>query len=185
MREIVDSNNIIVHGFPRSGNHFLNYACLGLYKDFKFSIYHDYKLFDELDGLLIVPVRNPLDCIASFANLKTILSNEELNINMCVNQYIEYFTKALWLNNILFIQFDLFINDTDYIANAIASKWGIKPDKELTVNLVKERMATDKKEMHLPQDNKKLLDEIKKLVSEHPKYDEALHLYEKIKGMCK
>lgn len=185
MGEAVDSSNLIIHGFPRSGNHFLNYVCLELYKDFKFSIYHDYRLFNELDGLLIVPVRNSLDCIASLANLKTILSNDELNIDMCINQYIDYFTKALELNNILLIEFDLFINDIKYVSDSIENKWGIKPDKDSTLELVKQHMADDKKEMHLPQDNKKLLDEIKKLVAQHPRYDEAVQLYGQIKGMCK
>ncbi len=109
-------------GYPRSGNHFLNYALrLMYYPDFQTKIVsHDYnKLTTEF---VFVPFRNPADSIPSFDKLKEKLNIDRININieklldrdieLDIEQYIKFYSYVVeYQYHTVLLDFDIFTQD--------------------------------------------------------------------------
>ena len=72
---------ITLTGFPRSGNTFLRYSLCNMYPEYYFNRpIHTVKFLEEYPhkDKIIMPIRNPEDCISSWVEFKSELINNKV-----------------------------------------------------------------------------------------------------------
>lgn len=178
---------IYIIGYPRSGNTFLGHASKLIdEKKITYCQIHAPFLIKDLcdSSSVIVPVRNPLDSIASwslFPIAEGAQSNKNafnLKIENSVKLYIKFFYSLLEnKNNIKIALFDKFTVDEEYL-NLIftedKSKWTTAED-------IKKSMLKKELEKNLPRPNlKEQSDYSKEIIFNHPKYKKCLYLYNNV-----
>jgi hypothetical protein len=183
------SSDFIVVGYPRSGNTFLNFAFERMYKlNEPPPNYHTVKAIEHFDKVF-VPVRNPLDCIGSWAHYQKYyfkdywnfkikeITNESINDD--INYYLRFYNAAININNkITFLDFDSFTTDLNYLEN----KTGIKKIRDVDVKAIKLQMSKHDKKINIPTNNQEILKQIKTQVEQHPQIQECYNLYNKLRG---
>lgn len=165
-------------GYPRSGNTFLNQALnLIYYPDQVANLNNHSVSVITKKNKIIVPIRNPEDCIASWHNYSgqgTFLADIKfyLRLHNAVKNN---------LDKIVLINFDYFTKDLEYIKNKIKKNFDIDSVANPTINDIKNAMLETKREKHLPRNNKDLLDATKEELIKMPELQECIKLYEELK----
>jgi hypothetical protein len=185
----IDSHHdFIVVGYPRSGNTFLNFAFERMYKlrqpNFN---YHTVAAIEHFEKVF-VPLRNPLDCIGSWAHYQKYYFKDfwdfklqeitDESINDDISYYLRFYNAAIKMNSkITFLDFDYFTVDLGYIEN----KTGIEKIRQIDLEAVKLQMAKHDKKNNIPTNNQEILKQIKDQVSMNPRIKECYDLYNKAK----
>ena len=181
-------------GFPRSGNTFLRYALKEMYPDHYFNRpIHTVKFIEEHydKDMAIMPIRNPKDCISSWIEFKGNLVNKEFgpnslfydinNVDKAIKYYIRYFENVLkYKNDILFLNFDIFKNDLEYVSNKIYEAYNIKNLKTTTVDNIKKILIDGGGDTQIPRQDTRVLDSIKVNVESHLLLNTANHIYNEL-----
>lgn len=168
-------------GFPRSGNNFLAYAFAALAKQDIPALCHSVAAMQQHDKVY-VPVRHPLDCIASWSVFCRKYQSNAFTLIDDINFYKRFMTAVIDLGDkAVPLYFDEFTKDIAYIANV----FGIAEDATVTVESVTADMVEDSRELFLPQGNADGIDEIKAQLSEMPEFAECVILYEQMLTLAK
>lgn len=184
------NNKISLVGFPRSGNTFMRYALQKFFPEYEIlSHTHTVKFLEEnIDKMpTICVIRNPLDSLASWLIFRSNTSESYLSIDDDFNFYIRYY-KSLIKNKekILFLDFEIFKNDCNYIKNKINKHMNIKTDISFTASDIKKTMLLESHNIdNLPRNNKEELEEIKNVLFNENKYKEALILFNEAYSLTK
>lgn len=169
---------LISSGYPRSGNTYLNYCLHLLYfpNEVVNNNIHTVTGIEKLDKV-IVPFRNPLDCISSWYTYPW-----ESSIQEDIQYYIRFHKAVLDnLHKIVLIDFDFFTQDIDYIKDKVFKNFGIDTTNFVTDIQVKETMLANSKELNLPRNNKLELDVVKAELQQIPEFTECIDLYARLK----
>jgi hypothetical protein len=170
-----------VCGFPRSGNVFLSYLLREVYyPQLSTSMpYHFEDTFDKFNRL-IVPVRNPLEAIASFNNF--LLPH---SIQDDINLYININTKALNSVNTIFVNFDQFTSDVAYVKNIIKNNFNIEPMADPTIESIKQSIIDGNHEIHLPNPERyEAIESTKLVLSNMPEFQDCVNIYNTLISRC-
>jgi hypothetical protein len=178
---------IYTAGFPRSGNHFLNYAInLLYYPEFPNQpVQHSIWVFR--DSMLararcFAPFRHPLDCISSWDTHKISISMER-DLDKDIEEYINFNTYVLQnFSRVTSLDFDKFTVDIEYIKERILTRSDIEPVASTTVEEVTAKMVAENRNAHLPRVYEDELEEAKAYILSHPRYQECLDIYEELKA---
>lgn len=177
-------------GFPRSGNTFLNFVLKSLYFPTESinGTRHEANMFDRYAKLL-VPLRNPLDCIASwnkyipqFVVYSMVI---ERNLKEDIKFYLRFHNKVLSAGDgAVIMDFDKFTTDIDYTKNRVLENFGYTTDVSLTIDSAKEAMPKENEDFadNLPRNDKAELDAIKQQLMNTPGFDQCVELYNQLKG---
>lgn len=183
-------------GFPRSGNTFLRHSLNEMYPEYYFTRpVHTVKFLEENKekNILIMPIRKPEDCIASWIELKDNLlyeasgSNLYYNINLvdpAIKYYIRYFSYVLDTKNILMLNFDKFTINLEYVAKAIFDRYGIFCSNLTTAEYIKDKMFKEGAVTQIPRENKDKLLYIKDMVYNSKEIKKAKDIFYKLEDMC-
>lgn len=180
--------SLIITGFFRTGNTFLE-SCIGrMYKNTKNISDHDHSvkyLSKQLnkENNIIIPVRNPVDTISSFYEFKKFLNKTN---NGTVEMDIKFYTRYMnYVNdnyeNLLCLDFDIFTKNTEYISKSIYKKFKISKTDD--INLEEINMYMEKnKEMFFYKRNKFIAnDNIKKYILNTEEIKDAQSIYNILK----
>ena len=173
-------DSLVITGFPRSGNNYLNYSFKSLYYpyDEPNQYFHLISIIDKLDHLF-VPFRNPKDSISSwnYFQLKT-------DIDADIRFYIRFHTEVLNnLKKITLMDFDRFTTSLEYTKQKVENSIGLETSETPTIDSIKLSMLKDGKSKNLPSNNKEELDEIGLSLSSRPDFKECLTLYTRLKAI--
>lgn len=174
---------LLTTGFPRSGNTYLNYALQSLYYPDETPGYisHTVKAIN-VNNHIIVPFRNPKDCIASWHSFPSKGSLED-----DIKFYLRFHKAVLdSCNKVTLMDFDYFTSNLEYIKQTVKKSIGIDPVAPSTIEQIKNNMTKDKRgvgENHywLPSNNKEILDSVKLKLESMELFKECLDIYNKIK----
>jgi hypothetical protein len=179
------NNKISLVGFPRSGNTFMRYALQNLFPSYEI-LSHTHTVKSLEDNINILPticvIRNPLDSIASWFIFRSNTTESYLKLEDDLNFYIRYY-NALLKNKekILFLDFEIFKNDTEYVKNKINNYLNIQTDLNFTSLEIKQIMLLEEHNLeNLPRDNIDVLNLIKDVCLSQERYKEADILFNKI-----
>jgi hypothetical protein len=182
-----ESHRYIVCGYPRSGNTYLNHYVSMAYGDgeFKGNWHTEDKVINSTDKVL-VSVRNPLDCIASWANYQLSLFNFDLtevtedSVENDINYYLRFMQAVLDnKDKVVLLDFDRFTTDLSY-ADSLISEIGLTKLNSVSDADVKAAMVENQRQKNLPEDND--LNAIKTMVQNNSKYADCVALYNAVKG---
>lgn len=177
-------------GFPRSGNTFLNFVLKTLYFPTEEinNTRHEANMFDR-HSKLIVPIRNPIDCIASWNNYIPLFGIEgmliERNLEQDIKFFLRFYNKVLSVGkNAVVMDFDRFTTSVDYIKDTVKENFGYETDVSLSIEDAKSKMATENENFidNLPRNNQEELNSIKEKLQDIPGFDKCLELYAQLKG---
>lgn len=171
---------IKISGYPRSGTTYLNSALHLLYDntdDLNITRVHT-ALSIENNKKIFIPYRNPLDAIASWH-----LFPSEGDLSSDIKFYIRIHSAVLKnIDNVILMDFDYFTKDIEYIKNKVFQHFNIDTNSKITDVEIKEIMLANGRDINLPRDNAGKLEEIKKDLSNYPKFDECVMLYNQVKN---
>jgi len=168
-------NKLITSGYPRSGNMFLNYALSEMYfpnEEPQNPEHFVYVL--EQNNNVIIPLRNPEDCIYSWHNFKIQKENSLTPDFIFYKRFHLYVLENI--NRHMVLDFNLFTKDLSYISNRL----NLKPINYSTVDLVKDRMLKDNNHWNLPRNDYNFNRATKEEVLANPMMDECKALYNEI-----
>lgn len=171
---------LITSGFPRSGNTFLNFALWQLYypKEKINNFFHTTKVVKN-NNKIIMPIRNPLDCISSWHNF---LEKKE-NLSASCKYYLRFHKEAIEkTNNIVFLDFNYMIFDIEYIKNVISNNYNIETKSNITVSTIKELMFEKKRSWNLPKNNQDFVNKTKDELKSLEHFNLCIKLYYEIKS---
>jgi hypothetical protein len=177
----------IVCSYPRSGNTYLNHYVSMAYGDgeFKGNWHTEDKVINSTDKVL-VSVRTPLDCIASWANYQLSLFNFDLtevtedSVEDDINYYLRFMQAVLDnKDNVVIFDFDEFTTDLSYVDNLI-SEIGLTKVASVSDEDVRASMVENQRQRNLPEDND--LSAIKTMIQNNSKYADCVALYNAVKG---
>jgi hypothetical protein len=188
--EYSEDNKYIACSYPRSGNTYLNYYLALAYGinngQFKENWHTVNKITSSIDKIM-VPLRNPLDCISSWANHQTGiygLGIEKVTpetINDDINYYLRFMNSVLHnIDKVVIFNYDKMILSLSYIDDLVFSNFGFLKINNVSDNDIKMAMENGGNEKNLPQNNQQIMGEIKEMVQKSPKYKKCLSLHEQI-----
>jgi hypothetical protein len=181
------SHSNIVCGYPRSGNTYLNHYVSLAYGDgeFRGNWHTEDKVKNSTDKVM-VSIRNPLDCIASWANYQLSLFNFDLtevtedSVEDDINYYLRFMQAVLDnKDNCVIFDFNEFTTDLSYADNLI-SEIGLTKLISVSDADVKAAMNENQRQRNLPEDTD--LSAIKTMVQNNSKYADCVALYNAVKG---
>ena len=181
------SNQNIVCGYPRSGNTYLNHYVSMAYGDgeFRGNWHTEDKVKNSTDKVM-VSIRNPLDCIASWANYQLSLFNFDLtevtedSVEDDINYYLRFMQAVLDnKDNCVIFDFDEFTTDLSY-ADSLISEIGLTKLNSVSDADVRAAMNENQRQRNLPEDTD--LSAIKTMVQNNSKYADCVALYNAVKG---
>ncbi len=169
-------------GFPRSGNTFLNYSLKLLYypeEDVNYCYHTTISLNKFLN--VIVPLRNPLDSIASW-HLLPYLSHGDINDHL---RFYLRLSNAFLKNKekCLFMDFDIFTKDVEYIKNKTNTFFNYNCDKMLSIEDIKDFINKNGFVDSLPRNNKDDLDKVKIDILDNKLYNNCENIYQELKKL--
>jgi len=181
------SHNNIVCGYPRSGNTYLNHYVSMAYGDGEFKgNWHTEDKVRNSTGKVMVSIRNPLDCIASWANYQLSLFNFDLtevtedSVEDDINYYLRFMQAVLDnKDNCVIFDFDEFTTDLSY-ADSLISEVGLTKIVSVSDAGVKAAMNENQRQRNLPEDTD--LSAIKTMVQNNSKYADCVAIYNAVKG---
>jgi uncharacterized protein YqfB (UPF0267 family) len=170
---------LVTCGFPRSGNTYLNYALNLLFYPQEQVNWNRHTVASlEEANKIIVPFRNPIDSISSWH--KSFSGGQ---INEDIAFYVRFYSAVLEnANKIVFMDFDYFTKDIDYIKDKVLKNFGVNTNRYITDVEVKEAMLSNGKDMNLPRSNQENLALIKEQLQNIVGFDRCLGLYAQLKG---
>lgn len=181
---------IHICGFPRSGNMFLYSSLASIYGSNAIDRPNHavLKLKEVVDNNsnVVVPFRKPEDCIASWALYKEVIYpdyayNLTYSINDHISFYLRYMTECLLVKDkVVFLDFEKFTENINYVKTLILEKFSISTDSDLTILDIKEKMILDGLSIHLPTDTAPQLQGYKTQVLENERYQELLEIHSQI-----
>jgi hypothetical protein len=180
------SNSNIVCGYPRSGNTYLNHYVSMAYGDgeFKGNWHTEDKVRNSTDKVM-VSIRNPLDCIASWANYQLSLFNFDLtevtedSVEDDINYYLRFMQAVLdKKDNCVIFDFDQFTTDLSY-ADSLISEIGLTKLASVSDADVRAAMNENQRQRNLPEDND--LSAIKTMIQNNSKYADCVAIYNAVK----
>ena len=170
---------LITSGFPRSGSTYLNQALHLLYYPNEEPNWNRHTVVAiENSNKIIVPFRNPLDCIASWHNYPSqgILESD-------IKFYIRFHTAILNnISKVVLMDFDFFTKDLDYIKDKVFKNFSIDTNRYVGDEQVKQAMLREGKEINLPRNNQEELTKIKKTLLSLDSFDKCVELFNQLKG---
>jgi hypothetical protein len=184
-----NQTNLVIAGFFRTGNTFLETCIESMYKDVKCISLHEHSVIYlskqvEQKNNIIVPIRNPIDTVASFYEFKKFLNRKDagVDIDLDIKFYTRYMNYVYEnFDNILCLDFDIFTKNLDYISNLISKKFKIEKTNNADLDLINEYMERNKK-MFFNKRNEYLPDlKIKEDALNLNEAQEAIEIYSKIK----
>jgi hypothetical protein len=171
---------LITSGFPRSGNTYLNQALQLMY--YPSDLVNDNRhtvVAIEKSKKIMVPFRNPIDCIASWHKYP---SSGELELD--IKYYIRLYSFVLNnLNKVVLMDFDLFTNDLEYIKTKVFENFGLTTAQNVTDSQIKEAMLTNGRERNLPQNNKEEINTTKAALQTIPEFSQCSDIYQQLKSI--
>lgn len=170
---------LITSGFPRSGNTYINYALNLLYYPKEEVNWNRHTVLAiEQTNKIIVPFRNPIDAIASWHKYPS-----DGHLDSDISFYIRFYSAVLNnLEKVIFMDFNYFIKDLNYIKNKVFTNFGIGAVAETTDAKIKEAMLVNGKEINLPRNNQEKLEAAKIALVEIPEFQNCLDLYAQLKN---
>ena len=171
-----------VIGFPRSGNTFLNFALQDIYyPDELVNDVHHIAIDISLYNKLVVPLRNPIDAIASWHLFAPRMKSDHFPTN--INYYTEFHFYVLNnIDKVKILDFNIFTNNLKYIEDNVFDFFNIEIKKNTSIDKVKNNMINSNKEKNLPNQNKKELEAIKYELKQNNKIQECFEIYNKLKN---
>ena len=182
------SHSNIVCGYPRSGNTYLNHYVSMAYGDeeFRGNWHTEDKVKNSTDKVM-VSIRNPLDCVSSWANYQLTLFNFDLtevtaeSIEDDINYYLRFMQAVLDnKDNVVLFDFAEFTTDLSYVDSIIAAETSLNKLRTVSDAEVKAAMTENQRQRNLPEDND--LSGIKTMVQNNPKYADCVAIYNAVKG---
>jgi hypothetical protein len=181
--------DFILSGYPRSGNTFLKNALEELYPEYntKSSI-HSVSYLKNMakNNKVLVPFRNPEDCIPSWTYYRTYdlvefnIKKENTYIDD-INFFIRFYKESLQnAKNLIFLDFDKFSTDLNYLTNIINNSFNIEHE-HISLECIKTKMSDNNLKKYLPRSNTIILDEIKKSVYKEKEFILAKKIYQNLK----
>jgi hypothetical protein len=153
--------------------------------EFKGNWHTEDKVINSTDKVL-VSVRTPLDCIASWANYQLSLFNFDLtevtedSVEDDINYYLRFMQAVLDnKDNVVIFDFDEFTTDLSYVDNLI-SEIGLTKVASVSDEDVRASMVENQRQRNLPEDND--LSAIKTMIQNNSKYADCVALYNAVKG---
>ena len=176
----------MISGFPRSGNTYLSFAIKNMYLDYNVYSHNHTTSFLEnsKNNFNIVPIRNPIDSIASYIMFLPESGSTKIESPIdCINYYIRFY-KYIEKNieKLCILDFDIFTKDMLYVTDSISKKFNIKNNTFYSNDEIMEKLKiieVDKK--FLPReytDQRKYYNE---LFSSLLTNSECLDIYNRIK----
>lgn len=171
-------HGMVISGYPRSGNTYLSYALqLLYYPDKDWNLPRHTVVSIENNNKVIVPFRNPLDCISSWHSFFS-----DLPIKSHIDFYIRFNSAVIEnLNKVVLMDFDLFTKNLGYVVDRVFTNFGVSPASTTTDFEIKSIMIEKEKEVNLPRKNQEELNIIKGRLLEEPLFEQCLALHNKLK----
>jgi len=139
-------NNIIyVTGYGRSGNTFLQLALEKMYNQVIVSDHNHNSLYfvNRLGSQIVMPIRNPLDSVASFYTFQTY-NKINTTLDKCLNHYIEYFTQVnKHKDKLCLLDFEEMTKNLEYVKNKIKNKYSLESNKNIDLKQIETDMASN------------------------------------------
>jgi hypothetical protein len=183
------SYTYIVCGYPRSGNTYLNHYLSLTYGTGGRKFVGNWHTVDKLENnptKVLVSIRNPLDCISSWANYQLTLFNLDLtevteaSVEDDMNYYLRFMQAVLDnRENVVLFDFAEFTTDLSYVDAIIAAETPLTKRQNASDEDVKNAMNENQRQKNLPEDND--LSAIKTMVQNNPKYADCVALYNAVK----
>lgn len=175
-----NKDKLKVLGFPRSGNTFLNYSLHKMYyPDEEVNLVdHNFLKLYHID-LCIVPIRNPIDSIASSNGFRKNFPN--YTPMEYINNYLRFHRFLLnRKDRIRVFEFNNFTKDLQYIKNGVFDIFGITTNIETSIEDIKNSMISEEKIDYLPRNNKLELETLKDEIRSIEKINDCMDAYEKL-----
>lgn len=171
---------LVTCGFPRSGNTFLNEVLhLTYFPELSVNLRDHSVKFLLNQKKVIVPLRNPADAMTSWHLFK---SPNDSKLDLHIKYYLRFHNAVLQSkSNVVILDFDYFIKDTDYIKNKIFNNFNLKAKQNVTCEQVKKVMLEKGYSKNLPQDNQIETKIVKDKLSNLSGFDQCLELYAQLK----
>jgi len=168
---------LVTSSFPRSGNTFLNYALRNIYYPNQNPNinYHTVVALSKFNKV-IIPLRNPLDCISSWNYYPSghTLEND-------IKFYLRFFNAVFEADNVIIADFDKFTINLEYIKQLVISNFGSILSHETSIDKIKTSMKSDNKLLNLPDDNRaETINKIKEKLVDMPAFSNCLKLYNEL-----
>jgi len=166
--------------FPRSGGTYLNTTLQLLYYPNTFFVKNQHTVSAiEKAEKIIVPIRNPLDCISSW-----YVFSQSVSLEMDIKFYSRFHSAVLSnISKVILMDFGQFTKDIDYIKDKVFKNFGIDTNRNITDEQVRQAMLTNGKDINLPRNNKEELDAVKDVLPNEPGFDRCVELYNQMKGI--
>jgi hypothetical protein len=186
--------NIIVAGYPRTGTTFLSFMLQEYYgSDVHSGKLQTHSIVDiefNLDKAIFVTLRNPLDCISSWANFRKLIfhpyiESVQLTLADDINYYLRFYNYIDSLNNkICIVDFDKFTNSPNYIMDKVKQTLNINPIQQIDYEQLKEKMLKLGGQNNLPTYSKDKINSIKFDLIKEDDYNKTIELYNKLLYKC-
>jgi hypothetical protein len=140
----------------------------------------------EQGNVPLVALREPLDCIASWSVYRTegkfYEAYTEKNLEYDVNFYIRLMSSVLnHKDNILFFDFNKFIEDLTYVKNAIVNLTNENPVEEPTAQEVHNYMKNHPNfYLNVPRETKTIIEANKPLIQKIHNFVDAQEIYNQL-----
>ena len=157
--------------------HYLNYALnLLYYPEETVNINNHTTQAIKNNSKIIVPFRNPIDCISSW-NLYQEFDDKSLEKD--IKFYNRFYTFVIEnLNKCVLLDFSKITNDIEYIKTKIYFNFLIESKNIITSEDVKNKMQQDEHYDNLPRNDKDKLDAIKLELKNNFDLNNSINLYE-------
>lgn len=198
MAGITDTSERVVSifGYPRSGNTFLQTALKHIYPQHIFNAPRhtvwEVKQDIAKGNTPIIPFRNPLDAIGSWAIYRqeghlggTHFDWHNDTIEGDIKFYIRFYNDIIYLKDkFIFMDFIKFNNNLDYIKNK-TNCLNLGKDANPTIDEIKFDMTMSIKKINLPRETKPIIEAIKPQIQAHPLFADTLSLYQILQDLEK
>lgn len=175
--------DLSIVGIPRSGNVFLSYALSEMYDvERQNRPIHSERALKTIN-YIVLPIRNPEQCILSTMNISSNQYNEDM-INFLVKRYNTFMKQVVrYRYKMSILNFDIFINDLDYVAKKLNKKFNYPLDlkiKNNTQEIIKNKMLINDKIINLPRKYTIDVEKVKSIINKSYKIEECITSYKKV-----
>ena len=177
-------DQVLVNGYPRSGNTFLEFALKTFYGN-NTRLFRSHSTVDiesNLDKKIFVVIRTPLQSIASWNHFRLQLkihSEESLTLDADFNYYLRYYNFIeKHFEQVTLMDFAKFSKDSTYITNKVQQKFNKKPSITLDIESLQKGMILKGGANFLPRKPSTTRQQIEDEVLGHPLYKEVLDLHD-------
>ena len=177
-------NIIYVTGYGRSGNTFLQIALEKMYNKIIVSDHNHTSLYfvNRLGFQIVMPIRNPLDAVASFYTFQTY-NKIETTLDKCLNHYIEYFTQVnKHKNKLCLLDFDKMTKNIEYVKNEIKRKYSLESNNNIDLKQIEREMIAYYPMFFYKRTKAKTTEQTKQEILTSRNYVEAVNIWKNLQG---